>query len=604
MAWIKPRESGFRTGLHILNSLTNTKEEFLTSTGDRRVYWYMCGPTVYDASHLGHARTYVCFDAIRRIMTDYFGYHVTLCMNITDIDDKIIKASLEHKVPFDEYSRKWEMEFLRDMEALNVKPPEVITRVSEYVPDIITYIEKIISNGYGYESNGSVYFDTQQFKETHSYGKLEPTSVDNTDKIAEGEGDTDVKSPDKKRPQDFALWKKSKENEPSWDSPWGKGRPGWHIECSVMACDVLPCPMDIHSGGVDLKFPHHDNELAQSEAYFDCNQWVNYFIHTGHLHIQGLKMSKSLKNFITIRKILETYNARQVRILFLLHKWDALMNYSFTSIDEAIERERQFNEFFLNLSVKLRETPANSVQRWGERERTLHSSFEEMRLKIHEYFCDNFATDSVLDELSLLLNRTNTYMQGEVRAPLLDSIGKYMKHILACLGLDYSMAAVAGSDKVSPILDIICKFRDEIRDAARNKDFAGVLKVCDRVRDSDLIDVGVRLEDRPGQPSVWKFGDVEELKKERVRKQEEELKKQQKKEEALKKKAAKEAEIIEKAKLPAEEMFKSDENYSAFDEQGIPTHDSKSEPVSKSLRKKLQKTWEKQKELNNKYGSS
>ena len=604
MAWVKPRESGFRTGLHMLNSLTNSKEEFLTSTGDRRVTWYMCGPTVYDASHLGHARTYVCFDAIRRIMTDYFGYHVTLCMNITDIDDKIIKASLEHKVPFDEYSRKWETEFLRDMEALNVKPPEVITRVSEYVPDIITYIEKIISNGYGYESNGSVYFDTQGFKETHCYGKLEPTSVDNTDKLAEGEGDADVKSPDKKRPQDFALWKKSKENEPSWDSPWGKGRPGWHIECSVMASDVLPCPMDIHSGGVDLKFPHHDNELAQSEAYFECNQWVNYFIHTGHLHIQGLKMSKSLKNFITIRKILETYNARQVRILFLLHKWDALMNYSFTSIDEAIERERQFNEFFLNLSVKLRETPGNSVQRWGERERALHSSFEEMRLKIHEYFCDNFATDSVLDELSLMLNRTNTYMQGEVRAPLLDSIGKYMRHILACLGLDYSMAAVAGSDKVSPLLDIICKFRDEIRDAARNKDFAGVLNVCDKVRDSDLIDVGVRLEDRPGQPSVWKFGDVEELKKERARKQEEEIKKQQQKEEAIKKKAAKEAEIIEKAKLPAEEMFKSDASYSAFDEQGIPTHDSKGEPVSKSQRKKLQKTWEKQKELNNKYGSS
>lgn len=368
VSWIKPRESGFRTGLRVFNSLTQTKEEFYTQTGDRRVFWYMCGPTVYTNSHMGHARTYLSFDIIRRILSNYFGYDVTLCMNITDIDDKIIIASNEQNIPFDQYARKWEKSFFEDMEKLNVSPPDIMTRVSEFVPDIVAYIQKLIENGFAYESNGSVYFDTEIYKQSHTYGKLvDQSEINDSDLIQEAEGKlTDARAVEKKREQDFALWKKSKESEPSWESPWGAGRPGWHIECSVMAADSLPCPMDIHSGGIDLRFPHHENELAQSEAFYNCQQWVNYFLHTGHLHIKDCKMSRSKKNFITIAEMLTDYTPRQMRMVFLLHKWDKLMNYdpgNSETMEEAVKKEKQFKEFFLNVQAAKRELKLESPQK-------------------------------------------------------------------------------------------------------------------------------------------------------------------------------------------------------------------------------------------------
>ena len=230
------------------------QDEFIP-TDPNQITWYTCGPTVYDESHLGHARTYVSFDIVKRIMTDYFGYNVKLCMNVTDIDDKIIRKSLEQNKPFHEIARHFETEFFDDMRRLNVGLPESIVRVSEYVPEIVAYIETIIANGYAYESNGSVYFDVTKFDSDpdHTYAKLEPTSASNKDLRAEGEGVLAGNTESEKRgEQDFALWKKSKEGEPSWPSPWGEGRPGWHIECSAMASAIFKkWPIDIHSGGVD-----------------------------------------------------------------------------------------------------------------------------------------------------------------------------------------------------------------------------------------------------------------------------------------------------------------------------------------------------------------
>ena len=191
-------------------------------------------------------------------------------------------------------------------------PPNVLTRVSEYVPEIIEFIQNIINNGFAYESNGSVYFDTIKFSncDNHYYAKLVPEAFGDAKALAEGEGDLSDQTTEKRNPTDFALWKLSKPGEPSWDSPWGKGRPGWHIECSAMAGAIFGTNIDIHSGGTDLKFPHHDNEIAQSEAAFCNNNWVNFFLHSGHLHIQGCKMSKSLKNFITIKDALKKYTSR------------------------------------------------------------------------------------------------------------------------------------------------------------------------------------------------------------------------------------------------------------------------------------------------------
>jgi cysteinyl-tRNA synthetase len=255
--------------------------------------------------------------------------------------------------------------------------PDSITRVSEYVPEIVQFIEKIIENGYAYSSNGSVYFDVKKYSEEpdHTYAKLEPTSVNNKEKMAEGEGVlTNSETTEKRNPTDFALWKGSKPGEPVWPSPWGEGRPGWHIECSAMAASLFrKYPIDIHCGGVDLRFPHHDNEIAQSEAYYKCDNWINHFWHTGHLHIEGKKMSKSLKNFITINKILEDFNPRQVRFVFLIHTWSSMMNYTTEkSLPQAINVERKFTEFFRSVKAATRNsTVRQNTQNWKAQDEEL-----------------------------------------------------------------------------------------------------------------------------------------------------------------------------------------------------------------------------------------
>lgn len=249
---------------------------------------------------------------------------------------------------FESLPRYWENQFHRDMELLNVRMPDILTRVSEYVPQIVTFIEKIIGNGLAYEAKGSVYFDVANFDKSHHYAKLVPEAFGDMKSLNEGEGDLTVSEAqlsEKRSPNDFALWKSSKSGEPWWNSPWGKGRPGWHIECSAMASDVCGPKLDIHTGGVDLKFPHHDNELAQSEAHFNSQEWIKYFLHTGHLTIAGCKMSKSLKNFITIRDALEQHSATQLRLAFLLHSWKDTLDYSENTMEMAAQLEK-----FLNVS--------------------------------------------------------------------------------------------------------------------------------------------------------------------------------------------------------------------------------------------------------------
>ena len=420
--WIAPTSlSG--SGLMLYNSLLDEKVPFIPASSKlggtgKDISWYTCGPTVYDVAHVGHARNYLTFDIIRRVLEDYFGYNVLFVMNVTDVDDKIIlrarrnhllneykakkespeqvktfaleavesskkkqeakhseavsaesaaaaegeaegdktarrkKEELEvnvkneaHKLQqiveaqakilavkteegieavfaaagesldkrhgssvtdesiFRAHAARYEADFFQDMEALGCRPPDVLTRVSEYIPEIVQFVERIVGNGMAYSSNGSVYFDTRSFTDQgHTYGKLKPWAVGSA--LLAAEGESNFETSEKRTATDFALWKASKPGEPAWDSPWGKGRPGWHIECSAMASSIIGSKMDIHSGGEDLRFPHHDNELAQSEAYYHhegCCQWVNYFLHSGHLEIEGLKMSKSLKNFITIK---------------------------------------------------------------------------------------------------------------------------------------------------------------------------------------------------------------------------------------------------------------------------------------------------------------
>lgn len=629
--WAGPTDFS-KSKLVMTNSFTGGKDPFVTKDGSNTITWYICGPTVYDSAHVGHASNYVRFDVVRRLLSDYFGYDVVVQMNVTDIDDKIIKRANERQIPFEALAREFEAEFMDDMDNLNVLRPDFLTRVSEYVPEVIHCIEQIISNGYGYESGGSVYFDTGAFVEAgHNYGKLEPWSVGNEALLAEGEGsltaaDEAIKS-QKKAAGDFVLWKKSKENEPTWESPWGPGRPGWHIECSAMASHVLGPVIDIHAGGIDLRFPHHSNEVAQAEAFHDSHEWVNYFLHSGHLHIDGLKMSKSLKNFITIRKCLERYNARQIRLMFLGHRYNAPMNYAEHAMEEAINLDRSFIDFFGNLKATLREVSKSDMKSRAMRPRDvemeLGKELDRRQEAIHNYLADDFDTPGALLEMQNLIRSTNAYISAkgsDVNGLMLERIGRYLSKMFRVFGLTGDAAgdigygdegSGAGQSRevvVGPILDAFSEFRDSIRTTARKGDANAskdILSLSDGVRDDVLPPLGVRLEDRGmDQASVWKLEDPETLVMEISRKREAEA---QKKAEKERQKAAREAKLkeeLEKGRVAPIDMFREDEysgKYSAFDDKGIPLKDHEGKELSKSAIKNLTKARARQDKLHQKY---
>ncbi|EAT44292.1 AAEL004345-PA [Aedes aegypti] len=714
--WQTPVQSSEEPKLRLYNSLTRQKELFVPKDG-KNVKWYSCGPTVYDASHMGHARSYISFDILRRVLTDYFGYNVLYVMNITDIDDKIIKrarqnylyeryverttsletllddnkevmeafqgnlskttdpdkkammermlekltaavdnltiavktgeegkvkeaqsrfledskdplsdlldkkegASVNENSIFETLPRYWEDEFHKDMNALNVLAPDVLTRVSEYVPQIVEYIQKIIDNGLAYEANGSVYFDVAGFdkREKHYYAKLVPEAYGDAKSLQEGEGDlstTEDRLSEKRSPNDFALWKNSKAGEPWWNSPWGKGRPGWHIECSAMASDICGDYLDIHTGGVDLKFPHHDNELAQSEAHDNSSEWVKYFLHTGHLTIAGCKMSKSLKNFVTIQQALQKHTATQLRLAFLLHSWKDTLDYSENTMEMAVQYERFLNEFFLNVKDLTRHVvsgkPRDQFNLWTPVEADLQQKLNATKDAVHVALCDNIDTRSALDAVRDLVSHSNVYIRdhkNELNALLLRRIAGYITdllHIFGAIngprgGIGFPVGGSAGSadleETVMPYLVALSDFRTAVREQARTLKATDILQLCDQIRDDILPNLGVRLEDREGNLSALKLVDRDVLLKEREAKRAEEARKvaekERKKAEAAATQAAKDAQ----RKINPVDMFRSEtDKYSAFDERGLPTHDTEGKEISKGQQKKLQKLQQQQ----------
>lgn len=526
----------------VFNSLTRTKVRFIPKD-PKTVTWYQCGPTVYAESHVGHARTYLSLDIIARIVRDFLGYNVILCQNVTDVDDKIILRSSEQNIPFRELASKFEAEFLEDMAALGVQLPDITTRVSEYVPEIITYIETLISKGVAYESNGSVYFSVADFEKAgHKYGKLVPEQIGNEKLLQEGEGALSNTN-EKRAAADFVLWKKTKDHtednivEPSWTSPWGQGRPGWHIECSVMSNFALQkfgggC-VDIHAGGVDLKFPHHENEIAQSEGYSGSHQWVNYWLHTGHLNIKGLKMSKSLKNFITIREALKHHTSRQIRFCMLLHKYNAPMDYGDSTMVQAVNIEKIFSEYFHNIKALLRRLGdvSATMQHVGPAEESLLQRLEDSKAQVRACLMDDFDTPRAVSVLTELIRDCNKYVEVGSAVPIsastelaplpenglssvvLSSVARYITSILSTFGLVPSNSDIgfplhdsASSDAESggggaskealltPFLDILTAFRQEVRLAAMSGDTKEVLSIADKLRDDILPNLGVRME--------------------------------------------------------------------------------------------------------------
>ncbi|KAJ6002178.1 hypothetical protein N7499_001957 [Penicillium canescens] len=551
----------------------------------------------------------------------------------------------DHSI-FTKLTKRYEERFLNDMRDLNVLDPTELTRVTEYGDEIAAFVDRIVKNKFGYATeDGSVYFDINAFEAAgHPYARLEPWSRSDNKLAAEGEGSLASKTTEKRGASDFALWKSSKPGEPAWSSAWGKGRPGWHIECSAMASARLGNQMDIHSGGIDLAFPHHDNELAQSEAYWHDDhkhdQWVNYFLHMGHLSIQGSKMSKSLKNFTTIREALDRkdWTPRSLRIVFLLGGWKDGVEITDELVNTSSSWEDKVNNFFLK--VKNPSTAQSSGT-----DTTFAADLAAAKKAVDEQLCDSFNTPGVMQSISELITKFNVVDKATLNPKDAEDAARWVTSIVNIFGLNGTASAdnaelgwsgIDVPEEAKPYLYPLSAIRDTLRQAARSKagisakdiedavarapapqeasesakpyaelysnfrnkvvslessDSIGkdILSLCDRVRDIDLFDVGVYLEDRDNQPALVRPVTQEMLKareekETRARqKQEEKLKKEQ---EALKK--------AEKGKLSHLEMFRTNE-FSAWDEEGVPTRDATGEEITKSRAKKLRKDWERQK---------
>ena len=310
--------------MKIYNTLTRKKEEFIPADKDN-VKMYSCGPTVYDYFHIGNARPFIVFDTMRR-SHEYVGYKVTFVQNFTDIDDKMIKRANDEGITVKELGDRFIAEYYKDAAAIGVRPATVHPKATENIDAIIDIIKRLEENGYAYNVDGNVYFRTKEFNE---YGKLSKQPLEDLELGAR----IDINER-KDDPMDFALWKAKKEGEPYWESPWGEGRPGWHIECSAMANKFLGETIDLHSGGQDLIFPHHENEIAQSECA-NCKPFSRYWMHNGYINIDGKKMSKSLGNFFTVRDILKEYDGEIIRFFMLSAHYRSPINFADTLMEQA-----------------------------------------------------------------------------------------------------------------------------------------------------------------------------------------------------------------------------------------------------------------------------
>ncbi|KAF4118715.1 probable cysteine--tRNA ligase, mitochondrial isoform X1 [Onychostoma macrolepis] len=514
--WIKP--AGFDTGVKTYNSLTKQKEPLVLAQ-ERIATWYSCGPTVYDHAHLGHACSYVRFDILQRILSRIFEINVIHVMVITDIDDKIIQRSLEQNISPTVLARMHEEEFKRDMQALRVLPPAVYMRVTDNIPQIVAFIERIIGNGHAYvTSQGNVYFDTQSIG--NRYGKL----------VNLGGVVGELGSQDKRDPRDFALWKAFKPHEPHWESPWGQGRPGWHIECSTIASSVFGSQLDIHSGGIDLAFPHHENEIAQSEAYHQCEQWGNYFLHSGHLHLKGSveKMSKSLKNYVTIKDFLKSYTANEFRLFCLLTRYRSAIDYSDASMNEARSTLSTISAFCHNVQAYMQ----GHLQCQPIEEGILWERLSATQSSIRKALADDFDTPKAVDAIMSLIHHGNCQLQPATkvdgpRSPaVFGAMLSYVREIMGVFGVDLldRKEVHDSSGVLNNVVEELVHFRIKVRKFALSvedqapqdpqtgseiqkrhpqPDRVPLLKACDALR-NNLAPLGVYIKDR-GTNSTWEI---------------------------------------------------------------------------------------------------
>ena len=463
--------------MKIYNTLTRQKETFIPLE-ENKIKMYVCGPTVYNFFHIGNARPFMIFDAFRNYM-EYRGYEVTYVQNFTDVDDKIIKRANEEGISPIEVAEKYIAEYFKDADALGIKRATVHPRVTENIENIITFIEDLISKGFAYELNGDVYFNSQAYKE---YGKLSKQNLEELNLGAR----IDVND-EKKHPIDFALWKAKKEGEIGWQSPWGEGRPGWHIECSVMSARYLGDTIDIHAGGQDLIFPHHENEIAQSEAR-SGKQFARYWMHNGYINVDNQKMSKSLGNFFTVRDILSEFSGQVIRFFLLSAHYRNPVNFS----KELILQAKAGMERLANSKDRLVFTISHAKGQMNESELELVSALENHRDRFIEAMDDDINTADAISIIFELARFSNTNVTEN------SSLEWAEKNLSLFNELTGVLNIIKAEDTASIDNEQIEKLIKDRVEAKKNKDFA----LADAIRD-ELKSMGIEIEDTR-QGTKWK----------------------------------------------------------------------------------------------------
>jgi len=493
--------------LKIYNSLTRKKGEF-TSVEKGKIKMYVCGMTVYSDAHIGHARTYFAFDMIRRYF-EYKGFKVNYVQNITDVDDKIINAANEEGIDALKYSRRFTDICLGDLDKLGIRRADIYPKASETIPDMINLIQKIIDNGYGYEANGDVYFSVEKFKE---YGKLSGQKLEEM-KVSS----CAITSEKKCNSFDFALWKKAKPGEPSWPSPWGEGRPGWHIECSTMSSKYLGLPFDIHGGGMDLRFPHHENEIAQAEAGTGKN-FANYWMHIGLLTVDGEKMSKSLGNIINVKDLIKKWDPEVVRFFFAQAHYRSPPDFS----EKALKNAKKGLVRIYRLKEKLENCKDDSSLNKKDlkpEEKDYLKIIEEFKEDFESAMDDDFNTPQAVSSIFDFVNNSNKFLD-EYKSPN-KGLCKYALDTFLVLGNILTLfqpkkVDIGISDDVllkqiqkivsnyvtdvqgksiEELLDIVLKVREDARD---KKDW----QTADNIR-KELDKIGFEIQDTADGP-VWR----------------------------------------------------------------------------------------------------
>ncbi len=469
--------------LKIYNTMTRKKEEFKPLTNNR-VYLFVCGPTVYDYSHLGHARTYVSYDVIARWLR-HRGYSLLFLMNITDIDDKIIKRAEEKKVDPIKLAREYEKYFYEDMNALGIDTVNIYARATEHIPEIISQIRRLVDKGYAYETDTGIYFDIGKFP---GYGKL---SHQKPEELRKHRVEPD---PTKKNPQDFSLWKKHKPGEPSWDSPWGRGRPGWHVEDTAIAERYLGQQYDIHGGAVDLIFPHHEAEIAQMESLSGKKPMVKYWTHTGFLLVRGEKMAKSLGNFVTIREALKKWPPETLRFFLVSTHYRSPVDYSEEKIEQAQKSlETLYNA--LNTFEGLKEAERDNLLK---KEKEMLEEAVKAEKKFSEAMDDDFNTPLALSALFELARKMNLFSSKaeEVNPVVKRRVTGVMRRLGSVLGILKRKPLEIEKELTDQLIELILELRDRAR---KIKDWG----TADWIRDK-LGEIGIELEDTEKE-TKWRF---------------------------------------------------------------------------------------------------